>query len=50
MDLHGRDLGATVGVASHIALSEHAGDDESHDGQRDEQRHACDMSRLHGQT
>ena len=33
MDLHRRDLGATVGVASHIALGEHAGDDEAHDGQ-----------------
>ena len=50
MDLHGRDLGATVGVASQIALGEHAGNDGTHDGQRKEQRYPSNMSRVHGQT
>ncbi len=50
VDLHRRDLSATVGVASQFALGEHAGDDGTHDGQRKEQRYSCDISRLHGQT
>ena len=50
MDLHGRDLGATVGIASHIALGEHPSDDETDHGQRKEQRYSCDISRLHDQT
>ena len=49
MDLHGRDLGATVGLAAHTAFGKHAGDDEAHDGQHKEQRYSRDVSRLHGQ-
>jgi hypothetical protein len=48
MDLRRRDLGAMLRVASRTVLSDTAGDDEAGDGQSENQRYRCDLSRPQG--
>jgi hypothetical protein len=47
MILRRGDLGAALGVPSRLALPEQAGANEARDGQHENQRYRCDLSRPH---
>jgi hypothetical protein len=49
-DLRRRDLDALLGAVSRITRGEHAGDDETRDGQPENQCHCCDVSRPQERT
>ena len=43
-NLRCRDLGAALGVASRISITQQAGADEARNGKAEDQRYRCDLS------
>src|SRR4051812_32867170 len=49
-DLRGCNLGAVLGVAPRVPLTEEAGADQTRNGQRQDQRYWCDLAQPHALT
>jgi hypothetical protein len=48
MDLRGRDFGAVLGVPARASLAQEADSHEGGNGEREDQRYWCELSKAHG--